>query len=558
MPGFKSSTDEIIADKLGNGVRTMNYKECVETLIQFTRARIPFIALKTTEYARALDAIREVRTRLQNDPERPVNLNFFVHSLSEGMIDLETERVVDSDKSIAGALNCAAEQMRRHENLNFVFTGVSDIDSSTDAARHLLDLSMFALKRSGVLIVLTHDNVWSLLQRSGMSLTLDPPDEEEMLVIIKNEVDTHQRNLREQKRPRMEIDWDEDDFKQAAAILAGATDVEVSNVMVSLITKGEITKADLNELKFVKNKLFSDINGLEKIDVPDDALEVGGLDGLKKWLDERGKLQEHAKREELRNMGLQPPRGILLVGVPGCGKSLSAKAIAKSWKLPLFRLDFATVQGQYVGQSENQLREAFQTAEHVSPCVLWVDEIEKGLSGGAGDGGVTTRLVGQFLFWMQECKKLVFVVATANKVGQEQLPPELLRRGRFDEIFFVDLPNEKERGDILRLYIEKYLKMNVTNEAMQSFISATEGFAGADLESSIRDVAYKKIAADSFMVNEEVILNQLKNVIPLSQQRPEEIEAIREWGRERAVPASGRPIGGADKDTQPTRGRQVL
>lgn len=144
-----------------------------------------------------------------------------------------------------------------------------------------------------------------------------------------------------------------------------------------------------------------------------------------------------------------------MVGVPGCGKSMSAKSIAANWRLPLYRLDFATVQGSYVGQSEQQLKDALTTAENVSPCILWIDEIEKGLSGagGTGDGGVSTRMVGQFLFWLQECKKQVFVVATANDVSM--LPSELLRRGHFDELFFVDLPTVEERREILSFRCRK-------------------------------------------------------------------------------------------------------
>lgn len=206
----------------------------------------------------------------------------------------------------------------------------------------------------------------------------------------------------------------------------------------------------------------------------------------------------------MRAKGLQPPRGILLVGVPGCGKSLSAKSISVNWKLPLYRLDFATVQGSYVGQSEQQLKDALTTAENVSPCILWIDEIEKGLSGatsGAGDGGVSTRMVGQFLFWMQECKKQVFVVATANDVSM--LPSELLRRGRFDELFFVDLPTADERREILSLYMRKYLDLAFSGELADQIVQITDGFTGADLESTVRDLAYRVIANRSFVLTAE-------------------------------------------------------
>lgn len=179
-------------------------------------------------------------------------------------------------------------------------------------------------------------------------------------------------------------------------------------------------------------------------------LSVGGLNGLQQWLEN----QRQLLTADLKARKLRPPRGVLLVGVPGCGKSLSAKFIAATWNLPLYRLDFAAIQGMYVGQSENRLKEAFESADNASPCILWIDEIEKGLAANANDSsGVTTRMIGQFLFWLQESTEKVFVVATANDVTK--LPPELLRKGRFDELFFVDLPEEQEREDIINLYIKR-------------------------------------------------------------------------------------------------------
>ena len=265
------------------------------------------------------------------------------------------------------------------------------------------------------------------------------------------------------------------------------------------------------------------------------------------------------KREMLKAKGLQSPRGILLVGVPGCGKSLSAKSISANWKLPLYRLDFATVQGSYVGQTEQQLKDALTTAENVSPCILWIDEIEKGLSGAnsTNDGGVSKRMVGQFLFWLQECKKQVFVVATANDVSM--LPSELLRRGRFDELFFIDLPTAEERKEILSLYIRKYLNLKLNEKFSEKLVSLTEGFTGADLESAVRELAYRVIANENFELNEDNIVNIFVNIVPLSQTSPEKIESIREWGKERAVPASGKPIGEEElKKTSVNRTRKVI
>jgi SpoVK/Ycf46/Vps4 family AAA+-type ATPase len=223
------------------------------------------------------------------------------------------------------------------------------------------------------------------------------------------------------------------------------------------------------------------------------------------------------------------------MGVPGCGKSLAAKAISSKWQMPLYLLDFATVQGRYVGQSEQQLREALEAAEYVSPCVLWIDEIEKGLSGATSDNGITNRMIGQFLFWLQECKKEVFVVATANNV--DKLPAELLRKGRFDEIFFVDLPNEIEREEIIRLYVNKYLKVNINDSFIAKLVELSNGFAGADIEAAIRDITYK-VVADEIQLTQELFVDVFSNAISLSKTNPGQVEKIRMWGKEHALSAT--------------------
>lgn len=509
----------------------MDKIKCIETLTRYSIARIPFIAFNTIERTRATDILKEVA--------RDLNLPFYVHTMSKGMSELTTNKTINEDRTVMGALDFISEQIRQRENLTLVLTEVPDIENDSLLARYFFDVVSLAELHGGVIIVITSGSVWPQLQRLGMSVELDFPNEEEMYQIIKDNVTQYSRDI--------QIEWDESDIKDAASTLAGVSQMEAQNIIASLIAKRSITKADLTELKFMKNKLVSTINGLEKIDVSADILDIGGLESLKNWLNDKKKLQNPEKREELKRRGLQPPRGILLVGVPGCGKSLTAKAVAASWQLPLYRLDFATVQGQYVGQSEQQLKAAFTTAEQVAPCVLWIDEIEKGLSGAGSDSsGVTNRLVGQFLFWMQECKKLVFVAATANDVSM--LPSELLRRGRFDELFFVDLPTEQERKEILTLYLRKYLKSEVGEELMKQMVDITNGFTGADLESSIRDIAYRLIANEGLELTEELIITSLKNVVPLSKTSPEKIEAIRDWGRERAVPASGVPIGGREVD----------
>jgi SpoVK/Ycf46/Vps4 family AAA+-type ATPase len=259
---------------------------------------------------------------------------------------------------------------------------------------------------------------------------------------------------------------------------------------------------------------------------------------------------------DLRDRGLRPPRGVLLVGVPGCGKSLSAKAIAENWNLPLYRLDLANIHGQYLGQSEGRLKEALATADRVAPCVLWIDEIEKGLagSGSGGDGGTSSRVVGHFLYWLQEGRARVFVVSTANDITK--LPPELFRRGRFDEMFFVDLPSASERKEIIALYIKKHLRTKYDDQLLNDLVEVSDGFAGSDLQAAVADAAKEAVLKGDAAVDADYLRKVFVNVVPLSKTNPEAIESIRAWGRERAVPASG--VSPQAGEGQPRGRRSVL
>lgn len=517
-------------------------RECENIFRHYSKARIPFVTFETIETSRALEIIKKISGELSLS-------GVYAHSISKGMYELSTGREVDEDKTLCGALTYISDQMKRKQQLTFVLTEATGLEDENLDTRQLLGAINEAIETGGMIVAITSSPIWNQLQRTGMRLKLDFPDEQEMLCIIDEMLDNYRGSIR--------IDWSDNDMRVAAQLLAGVTQIEAENVIASLLANGRIEQADLDELRFVKDRLFSDISGLERIKTSPRDAEVGGLDGLQAWLDERQRLlQDPAIRESMSKRGLPPPRGVLLVGVPGCGKSISAKAIAARWKMPLYRLDFATVQGSYVGQSEKQLKDALTTAEQVSPCILWIDEIEKGLSGatGGGDGGVSTRMVGQFLFWLQECRKYVFVVATANDVSQ--LPAELLRRGRFDEIFFVDLPNREERKTILRLHYSNYVGEEMSEQLLEQLVDISEGFTGADLESAMRDAGYYMQNHNGMRMADEAIYSMVANIIPLSKTNPEKIEAIRAWGRERAVPASGRSIGGGDDAAQ--KGRRIL
>jgi AAA+ superfamily predicted ATPase len=277
---------------------------------------------------------------------------------------------------------------------------------------------------------------------------------------------------------------------------------------------------------------------LEYYHARDTLDDVGGLDLLKDWLRRRSR----AFGEEARDFGLEPPRGVLLLGVQGCGKSLTAKAAARTWNLPLLRLDMGRVYGSLVGESEANLRTALQVASAMAPCVLWIDEIEKGAAGaassGALDSGVTARVVGTLLTWMQERddSRPVFVAATANSV--HTLPPELLRKGRLDEIFFVDLPDETERRDILAIHIRKRRRDPGAFD-LGRLSQATDGFSGAEIEQVVRDALY--LAFDRGRdLQQEDLEEAVQATVPLSRLRGEEIAQLRQWAGQRARPASSR------------------
>lgn len=258
--------------------------------------------------------------------------------------------------------------------------------------------------------------------------------------------------------------------------------------------------------------------------------DVGGLDQLKEWLNRRGR----AFGAGARDFGLDAPKGVLLLGVQGCGKSLLAKAIAATWQFPLLRFDLGKVFGGIVGQSEGNIRTALQVAQALAPCVLWIDEIEKGLAGMGSsdqtDGGTTARVVGTLLTWMQEKTDPVFVVATANRI--DMLPPELLRKGRFDEIFFVDLPTRAVREEILSIHLKKK-RRDPSAYALANLAERSVGFSGAELEEAVREGLYDAFA-EGRELHSEHIANALDKTFPLSRTMRDQIDNLRQWAKVRA------------------------
>lgn len=315
----------------------------------------------------------------------------------------------------------------------------------------------------------------------------------------------------------------------------GLTCLEAENVFAKSLVMGR--KLDLTIIIAEKEQLINRSRILEYYESVEGFSNVGGLGLAKQWLRKRGK----AFTEKARRFGLPEPKGLLLLGVQGSGKSLLAKAVASQWQLPLLRLDMGRVFSELVGSSEQNIRSALRLAENVAPCVLWLDEIEKGLAGASGpgsaDAGTSARVFGSLLTWMQEKTSPVFVIGTANDISA--LPPEILRKGRFDEIFFVDLPQLQERREIFVIHLARRgrdaLQFDLNGLAM-----ASEGFSGAEIEQVIIDGLYDAFEDGRDLTNEDLLAN-LSHTIPLSRTLEGKINALRQWARKHARPASAPP-----------------
>ena len=323
---------------------------------------------------------------------------------------------------------------------------------------------------------------------------------------------------------------------QMAANLCGLTEEEAERAVAqALVTRYALCPEIVTDVLEAKKDILRRTGMLEFVDATVNMSAIGGLENLKRWLAKRrGTFDDAAKQ-----FGLEPPRGVIIMGVQGCGKSMCARAIAGDWKLPLTKFDTSAIYDKYIGETEKRIQKLFQVAEQLAPVVLWIDELEKVFAGSGPDSasvdaGVSSRLLGSFLSWMQDRKSPVFVAATCNNVTV--LPPELMRKGRFDEIFFVDLPNTAERKAIFSLHLAKR-RRDPGSFDLDKLAAASRGYSGAEIEAAVQSAMYAAYAAKSPMTT-ETVLEELKNTVPLSATRAEDIEQLRDWAVKRAVPAS--------------------
>ena len=321
-----------------------------------------------------------------------------------------------------------------------------------------------------------------------------------------------------------------------AANLRGLTE-EAAERAISQTIVGRLALSPdcITDVLEAKKALLKRSAMLEFVDSTDTMSSVGGLDNLKRWLEQR----RGAWDDGAQSFGLDPPKGVIILGTQGCGKSLCARAVAGEWKLPLVKFDTAAVYDKFIGETEKRIQKMFQVAEGLAPCVLWIDELEKVFAGSgpdsaSADAGVSSRLLASFLSWMQDRKPAVFVAATCNNVTV--LPPELIRKGRFDELFFVDLPSAAERKQIFAIQLTKR-KRNPADYDLERVAEAAKGFSGAEIESAVQTALYAAFARKQELSNED-LLTALFSTVPLSITRAEEIAHLRAWAKDRAVWAS--------------------
>ncbi len=491
-------------------------KEELSVLIQ---AQYPLIYLVTFEEERAE---RTIAALSQQRPQQRMYTWTMTHGMSEyGQAQGSGQQ--NNTVSPQAAINWA---MRQKEPSIFVFKDLHPFKDSPEVTRSLRDaIESFRGTHKTIILMSPVQEVPVELEKEVVVLDFRLPNMSELNQVLSAE-------LEKSRTAGISTEGREKLLKAAL----GLTRDEAEKVFrKSRVMAGQLTEGEVDIVLSEKKQLIRRNGILDYIEEDETIDSVGGLEELKHWLKQRS----NAFTERAREYGLPQPKGMLILGVPGCGKSLIAKTTARLWGLPLLRLDMGRVyDGSMVGRSEANLRSALRTAESISPAVLFIDEIDKAFAGSAGsadsDGGTSSRIFGSFLTWMQEKTSPVFVIATANRV--ERLPGEFLRKGRFDEIFFVDLPNEEERKEIFGIHLGKR-RSDVERFDFDQLSKVCEGFSGAEIEQGLISAMYEAFAQGREFTQLDIIA-AIRATMPLSKTMSEQVTALRDWARQRARPAA--------------------
>lgn len=493
-----------------------NYITTKQEIENYIFARVPLVIIHSSERGRAERMLREVSREMR------IEISCYTDTRQVYHLGSNVTKDVDSDP-----LPFVAEQFRHKRNVTFVLGDVRRISEENLYSREIVNILYLAIEQTCTLILITPDPVWSRIAQFGLTTSLDYPDAKERKEQI--------QRFAEKYSGRFLIEWEEEDFLKAAALLRGFTEIQIDNILSStLAANGGLRKKHIYELTRQKSRMYAAVPCVQEVRV-NERMQVSGLDNLKRWLEEKKKIF-FVSDEVLAERELETPKGILLAGVPGCGKSYSARMAAKEWELPLFRFDIGSVYDKWVGESERKMNEALRFLDNVAPCVVWIDEIEKALSVSDSGNDTGKRVLGQFLFWLQESSARVFLVATANDI--QKLPAELFRKGRFSEMFFVDLPQRAERREAIEQYAWRSLKCIYSVRELDELTECSEGFSYADIEYVMKEAAQKALLYGDENVDSETVRRLFGTVIPFAKTNPDTVEALRRWGRERAVAAS--------------------
>ncbi|NDJ17742.1 AAA family ATPase [Myxacorys almedinensis] len=489
-----------------------------EELNILVQAQYPLIYLVTSEEERAEQTIAAIA---QAKPQRRV----FLWTVTHGIVEYGQPRNVTQHNTVSP--EAAIEWvMRQKEPGLFVFKDLHPFIDSPAVKRWLRDaIASFKGTQKSILLMSPVQEVPIELEKEVVVIDFAMPSMTELDQVLTSQLD--------QIRTRRITTETREKLLKAAL---GLTRDEAEKVYrKAYVTTGRLTEEEVDIVLSEKKQLIRR-NGILEFMEEDETIEsVGGLEELKRWLKQRS----NAFTERAREYGLPQPKGMLILGVPGCGKSLIAKTTSRLWGLPLIRLDMGRVyDGSMVGRSEANLRNALKTAESISPAILFIDEMDKAFAGSTGssdsDGGTSSRIFGSFLTWMQEKTSPVFVMATANRV--ERLPGEFLRKGRFDEIFFVDLPNAEERKEIFDIHLIKR-RRDITRFDLDQLANVCDGFSGAEIEQALVAAMYDAFAQDREFTQLDIIA-ACRATMPLSKTMTEQVTALRDWARQRARPAA--------------------
>jgi SpoVK/Ycf46/Vps4 family AAA+-type ATPase len=484
------------------------------------RSRHPLLLFESDDRPRVQALIRYLADRMGHP--------LFRWTRARGIVRLDRDGSVYESKEPEKALrHVAASELPAlylFEGLDSVLPGSSLLQAKLVEALDRLEAVRGAILHAGSQLELP-----PAVRSRASVVSLPGPSREELRALLGRIV----RDL--QGKQHVEVALSSADLERLLDQLQGLTSMEAEKILTrAILEDGRLAPEDLRHVSDAKRRIIEREGILEYYPAEDSLARIADLEGFKEWLRRRTALVKDPRRA--KEFGLEFPRGVLLTGVPGCGKSLCARAVATEWGLPLLRLDPASLYNKFIGETEKNLSRAMRLAEEMAPVVLWIDEIEKAFSasGEGNDGGVSRRILGTFLNWMQERRGPVFLLATANEV--DRLPPELMRKGRFDEVFFVDLPDGPARAEILGIHLENRGR-DPSAIDLRGLAERSEGFSGAELEQVVVSALYAAFA-DGHPLDTALLARELEATRPLSVTARERVDALREWSRERAVRAN--------------------